>query len=657
MLYWLFTDGQELIRSSIWGIIPITILTWYGIGWWAGTSGRRGITTGLLGGKEVQGILIATLFTFLSLAHIGVLASGEFFVRRGLSTGQGINGILIGPAGWDGARLGLGAAMLGVLFVISLILTWFLLRDGGAVREHVNYIRDPMRVRGDSGSAHFCRWREFGRFRKPDKQGMTLLGAFWGAKPGKGDSRKYMRLDMGLGRMNLSGEDIARGIMTIGAPGSGKSQSIILPAIADHMENEHSVIVVDPQGELTPKVMRFAAVTGHEVIVHDPTSKIYPRFNLGDGIGTISDARSIADVLVPPGNGDNKFWTDSASMLLSACLLRFESLGDIYEALSDVDFVGKRLEEKEDDAYRLANSFIASLAADGRLASNVVATLSTSLTGWADNTAREATSESDFKAEALTQQPAAVVLACPGRMRSVYAPYLGGVLRKLMLDLDTIGEQNRGPLPIPVGVILDEFPTLGKLDSLVQDVNLVRKRRISILIAAQTKGQFHMIYGNDATNALFAGMATQIIFGGCDQETAEFYSKASGQTTVGGEDEKGFSFGLPSGLSDDKPGSSGSSMPRQRQLLTADEIQTPGRGNAIIFSRYVTESYATQVIVFAKLTRMYQREDWNKRMAGLTEDDALIMKRPMSFEMPQSMKEAQEAAAEAAKPAAKIGGG
>ena len=48
---------------------------------------------------------------------------------------------------------------------------------------------------------------------------------------------------------------------------------------------------------------------------------------------------------------------------------------------------------------------------------------------------------------------------------------------------------------MPVGVILDEFPTLGKLDSLVADVNLVRKRRISILIGAQTKGQFEMIYG------------------------------------------------------------------------------------------------------------------------------------------------------------------
>ncbi len=75
-----------------------------------------------------------------------------------------------------------------------------------------------------------------------------------------------------------------------------------------------------------------------------------------------------------------------------------------------------------------------------------------------------------------------------------------------MRDLDRIGEQNKDPkhpgaLPVPVGIILDEFPTLGRLDSLVADVNLVRKRRISILIGAQTKGQFHMIYGTEGTQA------------------------------------------------------------------------------------------------------------------------------------------------------------
>jgi hypothetical protein len=130
----------------------------------------------------------------------------------------------------------------------------------------------------------------------------------------------------------------------------------------------------------------------------------------------------------------------------------------------------------------------------------------------------------------------------------------------------------------------------------VADVNLVRKRRISVVVAAQTKGQFHLLYGPAGTEALFTGLATQIVFGGCDVETALYYSKASGQATetrirkhLNGVEE---------------------SVPRQRPLLTSDEVQSPPRGNCLIFARYVDDNHAAQVVLCARLTRFYERSDW-----------------------------------------------
>jgi type IV secretory pathway TraG/TraD family ATPase VirD4 len=199
-------------------------------------------------------------------------------------------------------------------------------------------------------------------------------------------------------------------------------------------------------------------------------------------------------------------------------------------------------------------------------------------------------------------------------MRAVYASYLGATLRKLMLDLDTIGERNRGPLPMPVGVILDEFPTLGKLDSLVADVNLVRKRRISIMIGAQTKGQFHMIYGNEGTQALFTGLATQVVYGGCDADTADFYSSASGTATQ-------------EGSADDK-------YSRSRPLLTVDEVITPQIGNCTIFARYVEVGFATQVVLNARLTRFYEREDWKRRLKSGEGVEPLLLERGIALELP-----------------------
>jgi type IV secretory pathway TraG/TraD family ATPase VirD4 len=390
---------------------------------------------------------------------------------------------------------------------------------------------------------------------------------------------------------------------------------VILPVIADRMLAGHSLIVADPQGELKEHVSRFAQVTGHLVAVHDPTSCAGPRYNLAADITNVSDARAIADVLVPSAQGDNRFWSDSAAALLAACLIRFDTLGDIYNALNDPKALAEMLASKKDDASLLANAFIASVRSDGKVAANVVATLATALTDWASTDVRSNTSTSDFGAEMIVSQPTVVVLTCPGRMRAVYASYLGATLRKLMLDLDTIGEQNGGPLPMPVGVVLDEFPTLGKLDSLVADVNLVRKRRISILIGAQTKGQFHLIYGQEGTQSLFTGLATQIVFGGCDAETAEYYSKASGIATAD--------------ANRDDP----NSHLRQRPLLTVDEVITPQSGNCTVFARYVEPGFATQVILTSRLTRLYERRDWKTRFVGAKDVEPLQLERGITFNL------------------------
>ena len=406
-------------------------------------------------------------------------------------------------------------------------------------------------------------------------------------------------------------------MLALGGPGSGKTQGVILPTIADRMQTGHSLIIADPQGELLPHVLKLASVTRHLVVVHDPTSASGARYNLTAAITNVTEARAIADVLVPTAQGDNRFWSDSAAALLAGCLIRFDTLGDIFQAMSDPALLAEQLTAQPDDAALLATSFSASAHSDGKLAANVLATLATALTGWASADVRANTATSDFDADLLLTQPTVIVLTCPGRMRAVYAAYLGATLRKLMLDLDTLGERAGGALPLPVGVILDEFPTLGRLDGLVADVNLVRKRRLSLVIGAQTLGQFHLIYGRDGAQALFSGLATQIVFGGGDAETAEFYSKASGTATI---DLK----------ADDPHG-----HPRQRALLTVDEVIAPQIGNCTIFARYVEPGYAAQVILHARLTRFYERADWARRLA---QPDAEPLLLEHSVSLPPSLQ-------------------
>jgi hypothetical protein len=607
MIYWLFTDGRDMLTTLLVPLAcstPILVLVTAAA---LGAGIRRTSDEGAKSSALQRALLISAFAVVLLLVTALFLSvTRDAAVQRGRGNASPVIEFVVGaPRGVNTMRLFLFGAMQAFTLIVTALGLHSLLRNGGWLRERIDRLRLPSVKRGALGSSHFCTLREYRRFRRQDAEGLTLLGAFWG------ESKR--RLDVGTGRFSLSGEDVARGILTLGGPGSGKTQGIILPAIADRMLSGHSLVVADPQGEITAHILKYAAVTRHLVVVHDPTSAAGPRYNLAEGIDSVSDARAIADVLVPSAAGDNRFWTDSAAALLAACLIRFPNLGAIYNAMNDMKALAKALKAERDDAALLANSFIASVGSDGKVASNVIATLATALTGWASTDVRGNTSASDFDAELIVSQPTVVVLTCPGRMRAVYASYLGATLRKLMLDLDTIGERNKGPLPMPVGVILDEFPTLGKLDSLVADVNLVRKRRISILIGAQTKGQFEMIYGREGTQALFTGLATQVVYGGCDADTAEFYSKASGTATTD--------------ANMDDP----NSHLRQRPLLTVDEVITPQVGNCTIFARYVETGFATQVILNARLTRFYERVDWKRRLNAPT-NEPLLLERGISFD-------------------------
>src|SRR5258708_32243293 len=97
---------------------------------------------------------------------------------------------------------------------------------------------------------------------------------------------------------------------------------------------------------------------------------------MADGLTNVSVARAIANVLIPTSSGDNRFCSDSATALLAACLIEFDNLGDIYSALRDLKVLAELFQKNPGDAALLANSFIASVGSDGKVASNVVARLS-----------------------------------------------------------------------------------------------------------------------------------------------------------------------------------------------------------------------------------------------------------------------------------------
>ncbi len=601
MLYWLFTTYRSaalfvaiplLCLAVVAPIIAVHVL---------GMGGQKSADP-TPSAKQTWVMRGSALIVGLAVVHIALVILGSIAVERSYARASSpLITILIGPPGYHSGRLALTGFLTVGLGIGAAIGVQQLIREGGWLREALNRMRDPIRRREEVGSAHFCYPSEFSRLVKPKEDGLVLLGAFYGKRGHGGAADDFYRLDAGPNRpyagkgITLSIEDQARGMVVVGPPGTGKSQAVILPVIAESMQLQQSVIVADPQGELTSTVLDLARVTGHPVIIHDPTSAEYPRYNLAEQICSVSEAQAVARVLIPPGM-HHDFWHKSAQNLLAACLLRFETLGEVLLELGSLGTLSARLEAKEDGAAYLSRSFAASATSDGRLAASVVATLQAStLSAWADDTVRSATEGTDFSAAMLVDRPTALILKCPGRYREVYGPYFGAILQKLLVDLDTMGEQTGGPLARPVKIVLDEFPTLGRLDSIAGGVNLFRKRRIGFLLA---------------------GLATQIYFGSCDAITARYVSEALGLST-----ER-----LPIPHS-----ATGPAPVRQRRLMNPEEVVTPPRGNCTIIHHTATANYAAQVVLLASLTRIYERRDWIEWIATAKEEgrEPLLMQRPL----------------------------
>ena len=248
MLYWLFSDGRDFLGAVLIPVLCLTpvLLIAASLIWARAFAGRE---TNAAAYNGIQRFILLSTYAvvLLALMALFVVLLGDLAVQP--ARGRRVTNPLIllvtsAPPSIDVLRLFLFGLLLVLADAVALFGLHSALHDGGWLRERVDRLRRPPVTRGALGSAHFCTPREFRRFRHTDPDGLTLLGAFWGA-----DRR---RLDFGAGRFGMSGEDAARGLLALGGPGSGKTQGVILPTIADRMQAGHSLIVADPQGELLP---------------------------------------------------------------------------------------------------------------------------------------------------------------------------------------------------------------------------------------------------------------------------------------------------------------------------------------------------------------------------------------------------------------------
>jgi type IV secretion system protein VirD4 len=397
-----------------------------------------------------------------------------------------------------------------------------------------------------------------------------------------------------------------RHLLTVAPTRSGKGVSAIIPNLLTYTG---SAVVIDPKGEnamitATRRGEGNATIPGlgQKVHVVDPwgiTGQPAACFNpldwlKADDPDISENAMMLADSIVVPSNGKDRFWDEEAKALLMGLLL-YVALDDIEQDTRTLGRVrdivvlgGAAFDDILAQMGTNPNPIVSSTAArtmskEKELRANVMASLQ-SHTHFLDSPRiRASLATSDFRFEDLKAAPTTIYLVLPSDRLGAF----GRWLRLLIQQAITVNARNIAQKPPkPILFLLDEMPALGRLTMVEQAYGLMAGFGMQLWGIVQDLSQLERIY-EKGWETFISNAGVLQYFGSRDQKTAEYFSKLCGVTTI---EKTSISnsiarvFGSGSGGSSNSTShtESTSTDVAQRHLAYADELMVMRKGQQLL---------------------------------------------------------------------------
>jgi type IV secretory pathway TraG/TraD family ATPase VirD4 len=325
--------------------------------------------------------------------------------------------------------------------------------------------------------------------------------------------------------------DAQRGVAVMGGPGSGKTFSVIDPALRSVIDQGFPLILYDfKYPTQSERIAGVAAKAGYEVRVFAPGFPESDVCNPLDFIRDVDDvdmARQIAIVLnrnfKSGGQSvEDPFFTNSGDQLIQAILLLAKStpFPDIITCAKALaaDSLPARVQNAELPTW-VESSFgqLISMADSEKTVASVISTASILFSRFMSPTTLsvfcgKTTIPLDMAGKQL------LILGMDRERRDVVAPLLATVLH--MLVTRNVATKKRQD---PLCLALDELPTL-YLPNLVQWLNENREDGLATILGFQNITQLEKAYGREVSRAILGGCATKAIFNPGEPESAKFFS-------------------------------------------------------------------------------------------------------------------------------------
>ncbi|HUZ64828.1 MAG TPA: type IV secretory system conjugative DNA transfer family protein [Acetobacteraceae bacterium] len=448
-----------------------------------------------------------------------------------------------------------------------------------------NRRRKPVRHEGVHGTARFMSEREIRQSGLLSGPGKKSAGVYVGGWTDKNGDVHYLR------------HDGPEHCIVIAPTRSGKGVGNILPTL---LSWPASCLIYDEKGELWQLTAGWRAQHGGNAAIRWEPGAVAGSagFNFLEEVrlGTpheVADAQNIAQMICDP-NGEGiegkDHWGKTSFDLLAAVILHVmyklrkrgetASLADVAYALSDPEEKSDALWEEMRTNQHLPSGKHAVVAAAGRdqldrperERGSVLSSAKTYLTLVKDPIIAASTGRSDFRIMDLMdhERPVSLYIVTRGgdkeRLRPLVRLLLTMAMRQLMgVELKYHEGQPLLPHRHRLLMMLDEFPSLGRLQIIQDALPKCAAYGIKAFLAAQNREQMFGAYGPH--QSITANCHIRIVYAPNEWESAEWISRMVGNTTIVKEDvtESGTRLGPLKNVSRTYHEIS-------RPLLTPDEI-------------------------------------------------------------------------------------
>jgi type IV secretion system protein VirD4 len=334
-------------------------------------------------------------------------------------------------------------------------------------------------------------------------------------------------------------------VLVEGPTRSGKGQGFVEP---NGLTWEGSLICLDPKQENFKTFGAARRVRGDAVFLFAPGARRSHAYNPLDlvrrGPEMATDLANLAAFLIPEPRGEGAFWASSARNLFAAILgyvletPRCEGRRHIGSALSLLS-TGQDIVEALEAILRserprlspfIVDQFNQFVPMPERTRGSVAAHLIDALKPWNNPLIVAATARSDFNLRELREKPTTIFIGAPVADLESYRPLIRVFIQQahdqLMRDLPQTDDA------LPVLLLLDEFPTLGRMEAIVAKLPVSAGYGVRMAIVVQALSQLDELYGRATRETILANTDLKLFVGTNDQATASYISEALGTRTA-----------------------------------------------------------------------------------------------------------------------------